>query len=167
MFFTGDVRPTTSRHLTTSVSTEPQTTISFPCVLMPRKQRKYVRVNLRPNRARSTLTRPHLNTPYIHGTDTPHLIRLWTMHRNLVESMLTQGIRTDTSTTATHPGLTNDPMNNTTIDTSCLAKGRHRTLLGETWWLSSTQDQPKPSSSQMLHRAARRTPPSRPLQHSQ
>ncbi|KAK1491102.1 hypothetical protein CABS01_12195 [Colletotrichum abscissum] len=75
MFFTGDVRPTTSRHLTTSVSTEPQTTISFPCVLMPRKQRKYVRVNLRPNRARSTLTRPHLNTPYIHGTDTPHLIR--------------------------------------------------------------------------------------------
>ncbi|KAK1539801.1 uncharacterized protein CCOS01_01115 [Colletotrichum costaricense] len=63
MFFTGDVRPTTSRHLTTSVSTEPQTTISFPCVLMPRKQRKYVRVNLRPNRARSTLTRPHLNTP--------------------------------------------------------------------------------------------------------
>ncbi|UQC82827.1 uncharacterized protein CLUP02_08317 [Colletotrichum lupini] len=71
MLFTGDVRPTTSRHLTTSVSTEPQTTILFPCVLVPRKQRKYVRVNLRPNRARSTLTRPHLNTPYIHAFTPP------------------------------------------------------------------------------------------------
>ncbi|EXF75248.1 hypothetical protein CFIO01_07571 [Colletotrichum fioriniae PJ7] len=73
MFFTGDVRPTTSQHLPTSVSTEPQTTISFPCVLTPRKQREYVRVNLRPNRARSTLTQPHLilRTYTVHLTS-PH-----------------------------------------------------------------------------------------------